>query len=87
MTFKRLAIVLAILTALARVFVAPRLTNIPTFEGSYEALAHMLVGFLIIVPFYDRRAFDARTFGWLGWGLALWEAAWFLGEKWWFAHL
>jgi hypothetical protein len=85
-TFKRVVIVLAILTALVRVFIEPRLTNIPTFEGTYEALVHMFVGFLIILPIYEHFRYiggssEARALGWIGWGLALWEGLWFGIQK------
>jgi hypothetical protein len=52
---KKLILASAFAIALGRVFITPRLTNIPSIEGGYEALAHLLVGFMILVPFYDRR--------------------------------
>jgi hypothetical protein len=78
---------LAILAFVGRIAITPRLTHIPTVTGTYEALAHMLVGFLILVPFYLRhtasetRAADARLYGWLGWSLALWELGWFVAQR------
>ncbi len=44
---------IAILIMGVRLTVAPRLTNIPTPEGSFEAFAHLIVGFMIIVRWYD----------------------------------
>jgi hypothetical protein len=75
---------LAVVAGLGRVFITPRLTNIPTVEGTYETLAHLLVGFLIIVPFYDRQQNlgPSRLYGWIGWSLATWELGWFLVQKW-----
>lgn len=74
---------LAIIIAALRVVIVPRLTSIPTWEGSYEALAHILVGFLIIVPLYDPKNVlgPSRFYGWIGWGLAFWEAGWFAWQR------
>ena len=79
---KTTLIVLAALVALGRMWIVPRL-NVPTLEGTYEALAHMIVGFLILVPFYDPEdELGPSTFyGWLGWTLGLWELGWFLVQK------
>jgi hypothetical protein len=76
-------LVLAAATLLGRVFIVPRLTHIPTVEGTYEALAHMLVGFLVLAPFYDRRQQlgPSKLYGWIGWGLAFWELGFFLVQK------
>jgi len=75
--------VCAALTMLGRIWIAPRLTNIPSATGTYEALAHMFVGFLIIIPFYDGKQAlgPSKLYGWIGWGLALWEAGWFAVQK------
>lgn len=69
--------------ALGRIFIAPRLIGIPSIEGGYEAIAHLAVGFMILVPWYDRhdRLGPARLFGRIGWALALWELGWFLAQK------
>ena len=69
--------------AVGRVFITPRLTNIPSIEGSYESAAHLVVGFLILVPFYDRaqKLGPSRLYGCIGWALALWELGWFLAQK------
>ena len=82
-TMKTLIITGAILTALGRIVIVPRLTNIPTTEGTFEALAHLFVGFLILVPFYDRKQElgPSRLYGWLGWILAFWELGWFVFQK------
>jgi hypothetical protein len=45
---------------------------------SYEALAHLFCGGLIGVHMYDR---SQRMYGYLGWGLALWELGWFICQK------
>jgi hypothetical protein len=76
-------LVLAVISALGRVLITPRLTNIPTAEGTYEALVHLFVGFLIIVPFYDRQQQlgPSTLYGWIGWLLSFWEAGWFLFQK------
>jgi hypothetical protein len=81
--FKKLVLLFAAAIAVGRIFIAPRLVNIPSAEGSYEAFAHILVGFLIIVPFYDRKAAlgPSKLFGWIGWGLAIWEGVWFAVQK------
>lgn len=74
--------ILSLLCLLGRVFITPRLA-LPTIEGTYEALAHLLVGFLIIVRFYDPTEIigPTRIYGWIGWGLTAWEAGWFLVQK------
>lgn len=80
---KKVIIAASIATAVGRIFIAPRLTNIPTLTGTYEAFAHMFVGFLILVSFYDRKQLlgPSKLYGWLGWSLGLWEAAWFAVQK------
>lgn len=40
-------IILSLLFAIGRIFIKPRLINIPTVELSYEAFAHIFVGYLI----------------------------------------
>ena len=74
---------LALAVALGRIFIAPRLTSVPSIEGSYEAFAHCVVGFLILVPWYDRRQEigPAKLYGYVGWALAFWELGWFLAQK------
>lgn len=73
----------AVAIAVGRIFIVPRLTGIPSIEGSYEAVAHIIVGFLIIVPFYDRqeKVGPSTAYGIIGWALALWELGWFLVQK------
>jgi len=80
---KILIYVLGAAIAVGRIFIAPRLTGIPSIEGSYEAVAHIVVGFLIIVPFYDRKQQlgPSHLYGCIGWALALWELGWFLAQK------
>lgn len=80
---KRFVIALSVAVAVGRVFIAPRLVSIPSVEGTFESIAHLFVGFLILVPFYDpeKRLGPSKMYGWLGWLLALWEAAWFLIQK------
>ena len=75
--------IFAVLSLLGRAWITPRLTGVPTIEGTYEAIVHLFVGFLILVPFYDRKQAigPAKLYGWIGWGLAFWEAAWFLVQK------
>jgi hypothetical protein len=83
MKINKAIVVVAALTALGRIFISPRLTNIPTITGTYEAFAHMFVGFLILVWFYDRKELlgPTKLYGWIGLGLGLWEAGWFLVQK------
>jgi hypothetical protein len=83
MKSKSLILWAAILFALGRIFITPRLTNIPTVTGTYESLAHLFVGFLILVPFYDRKEElgPSKLYGWIGWGLASGEAVWFAVQK------
>ena len=66
-----------------RMIISPRLTTTPSFEGSYEAIAHLFVGFLILVPFYDReeKLGPSKLYGYTGWGLAFWELGWFIAQK------
>ena len=83
MKFKVSVLVFATVALVGRVLITPRLTNIPSVEGTYEALVHLFVGFLIIVPFYDRaqRLGPAKLYGWIGWGLGFWELGWFVVQK------
>lgn len=69
--------------AVGRVVIAPRLTGIPSAEGSYEAVAHLVDGFLICLPFYDwrQKLGPSRLYGCLGGALALWELGWFLTQR------
>ncbi len=73
----------ALLIFVGRMFITPRLASIPSVEGGYEAFAHLFVGFLILVPFYDRKQIigPTKTYGWIGWLLALWEGGWFIAQK------
>lgn len=73
----------SVFALIGRMLITPRLTHIPTAEGSYEALAHLLVGFLVLVPFYDpeEKLGPSKLYGYIGWGLALWELAWFVIQK------
>jgi hypothetical protein len=82
-TFTRVVLFLALLFAVGRVFITPRLVNIPTFEGTYEALVHLFDGFLIIVIFYDpkEKLGPSKLYGWIGWALAFWELGWFIVQK------
>ena len=76
-------VALAGLVGIGRVAITPRLTSIPTFEGTYEPLAHMLVGFLILVSFYDKKQVlgPSKLYGWIGWSLSLWELLCFVVQK------
>jgi len=75
-------ILLTAFLCIGRVIV-PLRPNVPGWQGSFEALAHLIVGFMIGVSFYDRRnqLQDAQFCGWLGWFAAFWELGLFLGEK------
>jgi hypothetical protein len=81
--FPMVIYIFVMLFAVERFFVTPRLTNIPSVEGTYEALAHMLVGFLILVSFYDReqQLGPARVYGLLGWLLGGLELILFVVQK------
>jgi hypothetical protein len=81
---KRAVIALTLLTILGRILITPRLTSVPSAEGSYEAFAHMFVGGLLMVGIYDRHNEHARTYWWLGWALGIYELIYFLVQK---AHL
>jgi hypothetical protein len=80
---KKILILSAAAIALGRIFITPRLTGIPSVEGSYEAIAHIVVGFLIFVPFYDwkQQLGPTRLYGCIGWVLAFWELGWFLAQS------
>lgn len=73
---------LALAVLIGRMFITPRLTGIPSAEGTYETIAHLVVGFLIFVPFYESSE-RARMFGWMGWFIAIWEGGWFAVQKGW----
>lgn len=75
------AIFLALM--LGRVFITPRLTGIPSVEGSYEALAHLVDGALLAAPLYDwrQKLGPSHVYGVLGCVLALWELGWFLAQR------
>ena len=64
--------------AVARLFITPRLTHIPSVELSYEAFAHLLSGGLIGIHLYDH---SQKLYGWLGWGVAFWELFCFVVQK------
>lgn len=76
--WKQIIIALSALTFVGRIFITPRLVHIPSPELSYEAFAHLLCGGLIAVHLYDR---SQRLYGYLGWGMALWELGWFAVQK------
>lgn len=71
-----------ICVALGRFLIEPRL-GVPTAEGAYEAAAHLLVGFLVLVAVYDwrERAGPARLYLLIGVGLSVLELAMFLAQK------
>ncbi len=79
----KLLLLLSFLVLLGRIFITPRIAGVPSVEGTYEALSHLLVGFLILVPFYDREEIlgPSKLYGWVGWGLAIWEGIWFAVQK------
>lgn len=80
---KAILLALAFVIAIGRIFIEPRLTSIPSIEGEYEAFSHLLVGFLILVPWYDRQQQlgPSKLYGYVGWSLAIWELGWFLVQK------
>lgn len=80
MKFKAMICFMFFATLFGRLMITPRLTNIPTIEGTFEAIAHLFVGFLIIVPFYDKTK-ETKMYGWMGWGLALFELFCFIVQK------
>jgi len=72
---------LTALIAIGRIFITPRLTHIPSPEMSYEAFAHLFVGGLIGISWYDWDDKLATLYGRIGWGLAVWELVWFIVQK------
>jgi hypothetical protein len=79
---KNLVILAAIALAVDRMLITPRLA-VPTWEGSFEALSHLFVGFLLLIPFYDREETlgPSKLYGWIGLALSLWELGWFIAQK------
>lgn len=80
---KYILIALSALTVAFHFFVSTRLNSVPSIGGTYEALAHLLAGFLIGVPFYDRREIlgPSRLYGMLGWAISVFELVYFLIAK------
>ena len=76
-----LGLFLAVLVG--RVFIIPRVTGIPSIEGSYEAMAHMFVGFALLLPAYQWCYSLEINWYWLAIGvlLSLWELGWFLAQR------
>lgn len=76
-------IFLASLVILGRLFITPRL-DLPTFEGSYEAFAHLFVGYLFGVAFFYYK-FDKKLKNnpplWIGVILSVFELLMFLYQK------
>jgi hypothetical protein len=82
MKAKWTVIIIALAIAIGRIFITPRL-NLLTSEGTYEAFAHLFVGFLVIVPFYDSKQTlgPSKLYGWIGWALAFFELGYWLVQK------
>ena len=57
---------LAVAVAVGRIFIVPRLTHIPSPEMSYEAFAHLFVGGLVGVSWYDWHNKQATLYGRIG---------------------
>jgi hypothetical protein len=80
------AILFALFLVIGRCFIEPRL-DLPTWEGTYETIAHLFVGGLIGVWFIRRgtraEAFDSYGFdcGWLAVFLSAYELVFFLVQK------
>lgn len=76
-------IFLTVLVILGRLLIEPRL-DLPTFEGSYEAFAHLFVGYLFGVAFFYYK-FDRRLKNnfqlWIGVILSVFELIMFLYQK------
>lgn len=68
------------MVALAKIFITPRL-DVPA--GSYQAFSDMLIGFLLLVPVYDRNQEVGQSIlcGILGLLLSFWELSWLLVQK------
>jgi hypothetical protein len=77
----KILIALTVAFAIGRIFITPRLTNIPSVEQSFETFAHLFVGGLIGISWYDRKSEIAQLYGWLGWVLSLWELGWWIAQK------
>lgn len=80
---KRAICILALLTLIGRVLITPRLSSVPSWEGSYEAFAHGLSIGLILIGAYDwySQLGPARKYFWLGWALGIYELIYFLIQK------
>ena len=78
---KKLVLVTALAVFVLRFFITPRLTHIPSFEMSYEAFAHLFVGGLIGVSWYDKKNATAALYGAIGWSLVIFELLMFLWQK------
>jgi hypothetical protein len=72
---------LAAAAGAVRLFITPRLTNIPTWELDYEAWVHLFVGGLIGVSWYNWHDKRATLYGRIGWVLAFWELGCFIVQK------
>lgn len=83
MTFEIPLYILAGLIFIGRIFIQPRLVNIPTVTGSYEAIAHMVVGFMLFAPWYDPKEVlgPSWTYFVIGWIISFWELGWFLIQR------
>jgi hypothetical protein len=90
---KGIFVVLAIAVFIGRIFITPRL-SVPTMEGSYEAAAHLLCGFLILLRVHELDVEPGRTWAnwkamhgavrlyWrIGWAIAWWELGWIMVQK------
>lgn len=72
-------VILCLVVAAGRIFISSHLDS-PALVGSYGALSHMVIGFLLLVPFYDRKEEVGQSilYGIFGLLLSFWEITWYL---------
>jgi hypothetical protein len=79
----RMITLAAMIAAVGRLLITPRLASVPSIEGAYEALAHLFVGALIGICLYDwrERLGHARLYGLMAILLTVLEAVMFVIQK------
>jgi hypothetical protein len=68
-------VVLAVALAVGRIFIVP--TPNVSWSHSYQAFAHVFVGFLIGGAAFGH----SHICGWTAAAITMWEAVWFFGQK------
>lgn len=74
---------IAAMVFIGRLLIVPRLATVPSLEGTYEALSHIIVGALLFAPIYDwkQRLGPSRIYGVIGCVISLWELIMFLLQR------